>query len=108
MSSTVPSSSLGLPGPKARRYVHLRRTSSRCQRNSVRGLTRNTSQRSLGRSRLAAASSRRPRTAKRVTAHLPAEYLELMAENQEFDVAGGVVAVGQSQCLKQATQAERD
>jgi hypothetical protein len=31
-----------------------------------------------------------------------------MAENQEFDVAGGVVALGQSQCLKQATQAEID
>jgi hypothetical protein len=44
---------------KRRRYVHFLRISSRCQRSSVCGLTRNTGQRSLGRSVLATASSTR-------------------------------------------------
>jgi hypothetical protein len=47
-------------------------------------------------------------TAERSTAHLPAEDLELMAQNQELDVAGLVITAGQSQCLEQATQAEID
>jgi hypothetical protein len=49
-------SSGGRPG-KRRRYVHFLATSSRCQRNSVCGETRNTDQRLRGSSVLTAASN---------------------------------------------------
>src|SRR6266511_3036255 len=51
-------SSGGRPGQR-RRYLHFLRTSSRCQRSSVCGETRNTDQRSRGSSPPAAASSSR-------------------------------------------------
>jgi hypothetical protein len=59
-SSRSAGSSGGRPG-KRRRYVHFLATSSRCQRNSVCGETRNTDQRSRGSSLLTAASNTRSR-----------------------------------------------
>ncbi len=59
-SSRIAGSSGGRPGDR-RRYVHFLAMSSRCQRNSVCGETRNTDQRSRGSSLLAAASSIRSR-----------------------------------------------
>jgi hypothetical protein len=57
-SSRISGSIGGRPGER-RRYVHFFATSSRCQRSSVCGLTRNTDQRSLGNKLLAAASNTR-------------------------------------------------
>ncbi len=51
----------GLPGLLPRPKVHFLRTSSRCHRRSVLGVTMNEPHRSRGRTRLAEASSTRSR-----------------------------------------------
>jgi hypothetical protein len=65
VSSPTSSASGGLPPVAFRRWVHFLRTSSRCQRSSVCGLTTNEDQRGRGRTRLAAAINSRSRRRRR-------------------------------------------
>jgi hypothetical protein len=74
------SSSIGGLPPTDRRYVHFLRTSSRCHRSSVCGLTRNDDQRCRG-SILLTAARNRPVAARRRPGDLPLEHRKLVAKD---------------------------
>jgi hypothetical protein len=72
----------GLPPLDPRRKVHFLRTSSRCQRRSVWGLTRNADHRARGRTLLIAAMNNR--SVKARAAHLALEDLQLVTKDHEL------------------------
>jgi hypothetical protein len=72
-------------------YVQRRAISSRCQRSSVAGVTKNADQRVRGSSRDNAASITGRRVQGRAV-DLATQHRDLMAQHQQFDVLGPAVA----------------
>ncbi len=81
MSSRTSSLMGGLPPADLCAYVHFLRTSSRCQRRSVRGLTMNDDHRARERALLIAAMNTRSRRRRR---GLPTRALQLMAQDNDL------------------------
>jgi hypothetical protein len=71
----------------------LRRTSSRCHRSRVRGVTTKALHRSLERIRLAAGEQHSVPPAKRRAANASREDLELMSKDQQLGFALQVAAI---------------
>jgi Iron-sulfur binding domain of endonuclease III len=92
MSVRIAAPICGRPGRPVLRKVHFLRTSSRCHRSSVAGATKKATERSRGRTRLAAASRTRNRP-QPPWAGRPLQYPELVAENQDLEVLGSVLAL---------------
>ena len=77
-------------------WRHWRRTSARCQRNSVRGVTRRAPHEERGRWRVPAAIS----GAKLWARDLAAQNLELVAQHEQLDVLYIQATATANQCAK--------